>query len=77
MDFIIKLPILIELRIGKLCNSILTINNRLTKWTYLTLTSKNSNANKMTYKVRKTLKVSYRIPKEFMIDRDKLFTSAF
>ena len=77
MDFITKLPLSREPGIGQLYDSILTIIDRTTKWTYAILVSENYSAEELIYKVRRTLKASYRMLKEFVTDRDKLFTLAF
>jgi hypothetical protein len=77
MDFITKLPKSREPGSGRICDSILTIVDRSTKWTYGVPTTESITAEELAYEVSKTLTVSHGMPKEFVTDRDKLFTSAF
>ena len=77
LDFIVKLPESIEPLTGITYNSILVINNRLTKMVYLEPFREAMNAEGMAYTFLKTIFTRYRMPKEIISDRDKLFISQF
>lgn len=72
-----KLPKLKEPGSRRVCDSILTIINCLTKWTYGIPTSESIDAKELAYKVERTLIVNYSMLKEFITNKDKLFISSF
>ncbi len=58
-------------------NSILTIVDRLTKYTMFISFKKTATAPVLTYTILQELVSNHRLSKEFITDRDKLFTSKF
>lgn len=58
-------------------NSVLVIYNRLTKFAYFRLYLESSIVSDFAYEFLRIIFVSYRILKEIITDRDKLFTSKF
>jgi hypothetical protein len=77
MDFIIKLSPLEKLIIEVVFDSILIITDRLTKYGYFILYKESSLAEELVYTFNKHIIGNYKIPKKFISDRDKLFTSRF
>jgi hypothetical protein len=75
LDFIIKLPKLKEPLTGIKYNSILVINDRLTKYVYLELYLEVLNVEDLVYTFLKVVIVRYEIPNKLISNRDKLFTS--
>ena len=76
-DFITKLPASKEPLTGVEYDSILVVNDRLTKWAYLEPFKEASNAEEFAYTFMKTIFARHGMPKEIISDRDKLFTSQF
>jgi len=58
-------------------NSILTIVDRLTKYTMFILFKKTTTASVLMYTILQELISNHKLSKEFITDRDKLFTSKF
>ena len=58
-------------------NSILVIVKRLTKWAYFVPFLQTVTATDFAYIFIETVFAQYRMPKEIILDRDKLFTSQF
>jgi len=58
-------------------NSILTIVDRLTKYTMFIPFKETATAPVLTYTILQELISNHGLPKEFITDRDKLFTSKF
>jgi len=58
-------------------DSILTIVDRLTKYTMFILFKKTTTASVLMYTILQELVSNHGLPKKFIIDRDKLFTSKF
>jgi hypothetical protein len=77
IDFIVKLLKLLELGLVRLCNSILIIVCWLTKAAKFVSIEESIIAEECAYEVKKALFIEYRVPEEFIIDRDKLFTSKY
>jgi len=77
MDFIVKLPKSREPGSARLCDSILVIVERLTKYSYFVPTEESITAEEMAYEVTKALVANHGLPEEFITDRDKLFTSKY
>ena len=77
MDFIVKLPISKELMTGIEYDSILVIIKRLTCYKMFIPYIEASIAKDLAYVVSKYVVITYRMPKEWIIDRDKLFKSKF
>ena len=77
MDFITRLPPSIEAYIGVSYDTILVIVDRLTKYTYFIPYKVTLIAKQLGFLVLDRLIRYYRIPKVFVIDRDKLFTLAY
>jgi len=77
MNFITKLPTLKDSAWGVKFDSILTIVDRLTKYTMFIPFKKTTTASVLTYTILQELINNHRLPKEFITDRDKLFTSKF
>jgi len=77
MDFIVKLPKLVDLVIGHEYDLILVIVNRLTKYSYFIPYSETITAPQLGCLVLDRLVRYYRIPKVFITNRDKLFTSNY
>jgi hypothetical protein len=63
--------------IGVVYNSILVIVDRLTKYIYFLPYKEASIAEELAYIFIKTIIINYRVPDEFISDRDKLFKSKF
>ena len=77
IDFIVKLLRLLELGSGRLCDTVLVIVDRLTKATKFVPTEETITAEECAYEVTKALILEHGMPKEFITDRDKLFTSKY
>lgn len=75
LDFIVKLSKLKEPLIGVKYNSILVINDRLTKYIYLELYLEALNAEDLAYIFLTVMIVRHGVPEELILDRDKLFIS--
>ena len=77
MDFITRLPPSIKVYIGVSYDTILVIVDRLTKYTHFIPCKATLTAKQLGFLVLDRLIRYYRIPKVFVIDRDKLFTLAY
>jgi len=77
MNFITKLLTLKNPAWGVKFDSILTIVDRLTKYTMFIPFKETATAPVLTYTILQELVSNHGLPKEFIIDRDKLFTSKF
>jgi hypothetical protein len=75
LNFIVKLPKSKEPLTRVEYNSILVINNRLTKYTYLELYLKALTTEDLVYIFTKVVIARHRILEEIISNRDKLFTS--
>jgi len=73
----VKLPKLREPLTGVTYDSILIICDRLTKYFYFKPYLKLLTAEDLAYEFLRTVFANYRMPKEVISDRDKLFTSKF
>jgi len=77
MNFITKLLTSKNLAWGVKFDSILTIVNRLIKYTMFISFKKTATASVLTYTILQELVSNHELPKEFITDKDKLFTSKF
>jgi len=77
MDFITKLPTSKDPAWGVKFNSILTIVDRMTKYTMFIPFKKTTTASVLVYIILQELVNNHGLSKEFITDRDKLFTSKF
>jgi len=77
MNFIMKLPTSKDPAWGVKFNSILTIVDRLTKYTMFISFKKTTTAPVLMYTILQELVNNHGLSKEFITDRDKLFTSKF
>ncbi len=77
MNFITKLSTLKDLAWGVKFNSILTIVDRLTKYTMFISFKKTATAPVLMHTILQELVSNHRLSKEFITDRNKLFTSKF
>jgi hypothetical protein len=77
MDFIVKLPPSKEPMTGVVYDSILTINDTLTKYIYLIPYKESSTAEDLAYTITRTVFSQHGIPEVIITDRDKLFNSQF
>ncbi len=77
MNFITKLPTSKNPAWGVKFNSILTIVNRLTKYTMFISFKETATAPVLTYTILQELVSNHGLSKEFITNRDKLFTSKF
>jgi len=77
MNFIMKLLTSKDLAWGVKFDSILTIVDRLTKYTMFISFKETTTAPVLTYTILQELINNHRLSKEFITDRDKLFTSKF
>ncbi len=77
MNFIIKLSTSKNLAWEVKFNSILTIVDRLTKYTMFISFKKTATASVLTYTILQELINNHKLSKKFITDRDKLFTSKF
>jgi len=77
MNFITKLSTSKDSAWGVKFDSILTIVDRLTKYTMFISFKKTATASVLMYTILQELINNHGLPKEFITDRDKLFTSKF
>jgi len=77
MNFITKLQTLKNLTWRVKFNSILTIVDRLTKYTMFISFKKTTTASVLTYTILQELVNNHGLSKKFIINKDKLFTSKF
>ena len=77
MDFVTKLPPSKEAHIGVTYDTILVLVDRLTKYTHFVPCKATLTAKQLGFLVLDRLIRYYGIPKVFVTDRDKLFTSAY
>ena len=77
MDFIVKLLELEELIIKVIYNSILVIVDRLIKFTYFIPYQEKLIVEDLAYTVKKVLLGNYQMPREFILDYNKLFILKF
>jgi len=77
MNFITKLPTLKDSAWGVKFNSILTIVDRLIKYTMFISFKKTVTASVLTYTILQELINNHGLSKKFITNRDKLFTSKF
>jgi len=77
MNFITKLPTSKNSAWGVKFDSILTIVNRLIKYTMFISFKKTTTASVLMYTILQELINNHELSKEFIINRDKLFTSKF
>jgi len=77
MNFITKLSMSKNSAWGVKFNSILTIVDRLTKYTMFISFKETTTASVLTYTILQELINNHELSKEFIINRDKLFTSKF
>jgi hypothetical protein len=77
MDFIVKLPPLKEPITGAIYDSILTINDTLTKYIYLLPYKELSTVEDLAYAITRTVFAQHGIPEVIVANRDKLFNSQF
>jgi transposase InsO family protein len=77
MNFITKLPTSKNPAWGVKFNSILTIVDRLTKYTMFISFKETTTASVLMYTILQELINNHGLSKEFITDRDKLFTSKF
>jgi hypothetical protein len=77
LNFIIKLSPLEELITEVVFDSVLVVTDRFTKYGYFIPYKESLLAEKLVYAFNKYIIGDYRIPKEIISDRDKLFTSRF
>jgi len=77
MNFITKLSALKDPAWGVKFDSILTIVDRLIKYTMFISFKKTTTASVLMYTILQELINNHRLSKEFITDRDKLFTSKF
>ena len=77
IDFIVKLLKLEELIIKVIYNSILVIVDRLIKFAYFVPYQEKLIVEDLTYIVKKILLGNYQMPREFILDYNKLFILKF
>jgi len=77
MNFITKLPTLKDLAWGVKFDSILTIVDRLTKYTMFISFKETATASVLMYTILQELVNNHELSKKFITDRNKLFTSKF
>jgi hypothetical protein len=77
LDFIIKLPPFVKLIIKVVFDSILVIIDRLTKYDYFISYKESLLVKELVYAFNKHIIGNYRISKEIISDRDKLFILRF
>ena len=77
MDFITKLPLLIDLITKEVYDSIIVVINRHTKYSTIIPFREKYNTVQLAYLfLDKVVKIK-KFPEEIISDRDKLFTSAY
>ena len=77
MDFITKLPLSKDLVTGVEYDSILTIVDRLTKWSYFLPYKESWTAEQLVDVIYRNVTSVYGWPKEWITDRDTKFVSKF
>ncbi len=77
MDFVVKLPPSKDKWTGQEYDSILVINDRLTKYAYMIPYKEASTAEDLANVFLRTIVANHGTPDEIISDRDKLFTSKF
>ena len=77
IDFIVKLLKLEELMTKIIYDSILVIVDRLTKFAYFVPYQEKLIVEDLAYAVEKVLLGNYQMPREFILDYDKLFMLKF
>lgn len=77
MDFIVKLPESTEPGTGRICDSVLVVVCRLTKYAYFLPLKESITAEDLAYEILRSIVSRHGMPKEIISDRDKLFTSKF
>jgi hypothetical protein len=77
LDFIVKLPLSVELIIGVVFDLILIIINRFTKYEYFILYKESLLVEELVYAFNKYIIGNYKILKKIINDKDKLFISRF
>jgi len=77
MDFVVKLPLSKDNWTGQEYDSILVINDRLTKYAYMVPYKEASTAENLASVFLRTIVANHGTPDEIISDRDKLFTSKF
>ena len=77
MDFITKLPLSRDLVTGVEYDSILTIVDRLTKWSYFLPYKESWIAEQLADVIYRNVTSVHEWPKEWIIDRDTKFVSKF
>jgi hypothetical protein len=77
LDFIIKLPPSVKPITEVVFDSILVIINRLTKYEYFILYKESLLAEELAYAFNKYIIGNYRISKEIISNKNKLFTLRF
>jgi hypothetical protein len=77
LNFIVKLLLLKEALIEVIYNLILIVTDRLTKYAYFIPYKEDLTAEELIYTFNKNIITNYRILKEIISNRNKLFTSNF
>jgi hypothetical protein len=77
LDFIVKLPSLVELMIRVVFDLILVVIDRFTKYGYFISYKESLLIEELAYAFNKYIIGNYGISKEIISDKDKLFTSRF
>jgi hypothetical protein len=77
LDFIVKLPPSKEVFIGVTYDSILVVTDRLTKYAHFISYKEDSTAEELVYTFNRNIITNYRILKEIISNRDKLFILNF
>jgi hypothetical protein len=77
LDFIIKLPLLKEVLIGVIYDSILIVTDRLTKYAYFISYKEDLTAEELVYTFNRNIIANYGVLEEIISNRDKLFISNF
>ena len=77
MNFIVKLPPLKDLTWGVRFDSILMIVNQLMKYMMFIPFRESATASVLVYTILQELVSNHGLPKKFITDQDKLFTSKF
>jgi hypothetical protein len=77
LDFIVKLPPSVELIIEVVFDSVLVVTDRFTKYGYFISYKESLLAEELAYAFNKHIIGNYKISKEIISDRDKLFTLRF
>jgi hypothetical protein len=77
IDFIVKLPPLVELITGVTFDSVLVVTDRFTKYEYFILYKESLLVKKLIYAFNKHIIGNYGILKKIISDRNKLFILRF